>query len=196
MLLILPKTKKPKECMDTVVPRLQARLMREATKTFGPRAGGVKLDLPMIVKGSEYPEVQFSDDRLSAYANLTDVAGEHWENMVYQLAHELVHLLDPRPRHPIGAGATWFEEAIATSFGRKYLHLLGRKVWEPANEYGYAYKCVTEAGANHLYLAGKLRKEYGHLSDIPELALKKAFNCRPEISKQLSQRFHDQSRIA
>lgn len=196
MLLTLPKIKKPKECMNTVVSRLQDYLMKEATKTFGPRSGGVKLDLPKIVNGSEYPEVQFSYDKLSAYANLTDEAGERWENMVYQLAHELVHLLDPRPRHPDGPGATWFEEAIATSFGRKYLHLLAREVWEPKNEYEYAYKCVTEAGTNHLYLAGKLRQEYGHLSDIPEFALESAFKCRPEISKQLSQRFHDQTRIA
>lgn len=196
MLNTLPRKKSPSDCLDTVVLRLQNFLNKEAVKTFGQRNSNIALLPPVIVPGSTYAEVQFTKDERSAYANLSPYAGEHWENMVYQLAHELVHLLDPLKRPPDGPGATWFEEAVATSFALKYLRLLGRRVWEPSGDYEYAYACIKEAGPNHLYVAGQLRRQFGHLSNIPADALKNAFNCRQEIADQLARRFLEKDRIA
>lgn len=150
---------------------LQEKLDLCAQQFFGPRKK--QLFSPEFVEGG--PNVRNTRDETGGYAELSLNAAIYWPSAIYELAHEIIHLLDPRPGYPKGKGASWFEEGLAVHFS---LYALERIV-EPTisayflehlkknQKYYTAFKLFLEFDEDEdVYSrARQIRQKAGHFSD-------------------------------
>jgi len=154
----------------TEMAELQAKLDQLARNLFGPRKK--KLLTPKFVDGG--PKVRFTVDDTGAYAELSLYAAGYWPTAIYELAHEIIHILDPRPLPPLGKGANWFEEGLAVHFSLSALReMVGPTVsgsflehLEKNNEkYYVAFQLFSELDEDVYTRAGQIRQSAGHFSD-------------------------------
>lgn len=72
--------------------QLQVELMTEAERLFGPRNNSKNILPPSW--DEEGPHIRYTLDKNGAFAELSYNAKSDWRLATYQLAHEMVHLLD------------------------------------------------------------------------------------------------------
>ena len=88
---------------------MQLQLLRLAEDILGPRDGSKTIYQPVFADNGPY--IRNTPNLDGAFAELSRNAEGYWPTTVYELAHETVHLLNPRP----GIG-NWLSEGIAVAF--------------------------------------------------------------------------------
>jgi hypothetical protein len=91
------------------VRALQLELLVKAEQDLGTRSTNYSIGEPRY--DQDGPRLRFSSDRLAVWAELSLNAAGYWPTLVFELAHETVHLLDPVQGH-----TNFLEEGIATAF--------------------------------------------------------------------------------
>ena len=128
---------------------------------FGPRDCSYKLwDQPQFYE--QGPNIRFSIDQDGVWVELSYNGRKYWPTVLYEMAHETVHLLDP-----VVGSATYLEEGVAVAFSIQVQHLYGVKVQVPSMpSYAHALKLVGKLPGNALSAAARIRREVGRFSNV------------------------------
>ena len=108
MELTLPVLSDPRED-PSAFWKIQCELLRLAEDTLGPRDASKVIYQPVFADDGPY--IRNTPNLDGAFAELSRNAETYWPTAVYELAHETVHLLNPKP----GVG-NWLSEGIAVAF--------------------------------------------------------------------------------
>ena len=105
---ILPSASSPgKE--PSALWSVQLQLLKLAEDTLGPRDASKTICQPVFTDHD--PNIRNTPNLDGAFAELSRYAEGYWPTVVNELAHETVHLLNPKP----GVG-TWLSEGVAVGF--------------------------------------------------------------------------------
>lgn len=142
--------------------QLQLALMRYAESLFGTRSGGKILYLPDF--DAEGPHVRHTPNFDGAYADLSFRSKTSWNCALYEMAHETVHLLDPRGTPEHLPKASNFEEAVATAFAMHCSDIAGGTYLAPSPNYATALEHTASFRAHIFRVAYYVRRSFGHFS--------------------------------
>ncbi|PPE61931.1 hypothetical protein F157LOC_00765 [Pectobacterium brasiliense] len=170
---------------------LQCKLDTFAQELYGPRNQLILLKPPVFNDDPDAPQVRFGHG--GAFAELDMAAAKDWSYCIYQLAHETVHLLDPRPRPPFGKGSNYLEEGVAVEFS-----LLASMILAPnpkkvgTDSYKEARRRILKIGSKNFHQKIRnMREAAGHFSDVSsQLVEKIAPQCRGLNSTKLVESFY------
>ena len=108
MELTLPSALPPRED-PSALWSVQLHLLRLAEDTLGPRDASKTICQPVFTDHG--PNIRNTQNLDGTFAELSRKAEPYWPTLINELAHETVHLLNPKP----GDG-TWLSEGIAVAF--------------------------------------------------------------------------------
>ncbi|MCW2482811.1 hypothetical protein, partial [Candidatus Symbiopectobacterium sp. NZEC135] len=172
---------------------LQRQLDKYAQSIFGPRNSKKKLLAPEFnADAAEGPHVSNTIDLDGGYASLSTVASTSWYATVYELAHETIHLLDPRPAPPFAKGSNWFEEGIAVEFALHCTEIVfGERPAINSPTYETAWNLTKKiVEAKFFNDCKNIRLECGHFADANFHVIKKhAPKCDSRVIIELIKRF-------
>ena len=94
MELTLPEAPSPGQD-PSALWSMQLQLLRLAEDTLGPRDASKVIYQPIFVEDG--PHIRNTPNLDGAFAELSRNAEGYWPTVVKELAHETVHLLNPRP---------------------------------------------------------------------------------------------------
>ncbi len=166
---------------------IQNTLMRHAESPFGTRNVQTTLCQPSF--HSNGPQLRNTPTLDGAFAELSPHAAGYWPTVVYELAYETIHLLDP-----LAGITTWLEEGAAVEFSVLMSRPLTSHPMEPSagTNYAAARDLVEHLPKPVLASIGHLRHTFGPLSSIiqdrildafpsvpPDIALKLTTPCKP-----------------
>ena len=158
MELTLPSTLSPRED-PSAVWSLQLQLLRLAEDTLGPRDASKTICQPVFADGGPY--IRNTPNLDGAFAELSRNAEGYWPTTLYELAHETVHLLNPKP----GTG-NWLAEGIAVAFSAYAQRQYGL---EPQNinmeSYKRSLELVSELPPDPLTAGRRIRVACGSLNN-------------------------------
>ena len=184
---------------DSQLWQLQLLLDEYAQQIFGPRNPDKQLYQPTFSSNpAEQPCVINTISGDGGFAQLSVNASTYWPTTVYELAHETVHLLDPRPAPPVGKGSNWLEEGVAVEFS---LHcagiIFGKVPTVNSPKYVTAKNITLKLGRQDLFeKCKKIREECGHFADATYDAIKMhAPSCDETALRKLTTRFDTTSLI-
>jgi len=167
---------------------LQDKLDQLAQNLFGSR--NKKLLAPEFVDGG--PNVRFTVDGTGAYAELSLTAAGYWPTAIYELAHEIIHLLDPRPIPPVGKGASRFEEGLAVNFSLAVSQAIGdypemseHLKDEKYKKYANAHQLFSRVGGDLYIRAREIRQQAGHFSDA---TAQNFISVSPKLHEHIAQK--------
>lgn len=165
---------------DAAVWHVQQTLLAEAERLLGKRDQAKRLCQPTFA--ADGPRIINTSTLDGAFARLSENAAVYWPSLVYELAHETVHLLDPVVGH-----TNWLEEGIAVAFSIHAQSLLGcTKVQQPASgAYFDAFQLASRLPGGAFPFAFAVRSRFGSLAGFNAGELKAAF---PVVSKDLAKR--------
>jgi hypothetical protein len=155
--------------------QLQTEFMAEAEKLFGLR------DKTKIIYQPSWdidgPHVRYTPSKDGAFAELGFNAKTDWKMVVYQLAHETVHLLDQHG----GKKTHLLEEGAAVRFSLDMMTKYGFDTFglPKIESYQTALKLFNSLGEDPYYIAKVCREICGNFISIDEMILKA--KC-PEIN--------------
>lgn len=170
---------------------LQHKLDACAQELFGPRNSSKQLYQPKFVDGG--PNVRNTPALDGGFAELSMSAAGNWPAAIYELAHETIHLLDPRPSYPIGKGASWLEEGLAVNFSlRVSRELAGHNIKVSQKKYQIANGLICRLGGGVFESLKVIRHRSGHFSDATVLDILAVVPGTPvHVAKKLSLSFYD-----
>lgn len=168
---------------------VQLHLLRIAEDLLGPRDPSKALWQPQFEGAG--PNVRFSLDRRSVFAELSTNGESYWPTALYELAHETVHLLDPG----LLGTANYLEEGIAVAFSiyAQHLYCVGR-VQTPSegSKYSLALKLVSALPGQPLLCAGRIRRDVGRFSAVTPQDLVRLFpNMNQQFANALTRKFSE-----
>lgn len=179
--------------------QLQLLLDQYAQELFGPRSYQKILYQPTFsINKGEQPHVINSKSEDGGWAHLSVNASTYWPTTVYELAHETVHLLDPRPAPPYGKGSNWLEEGVAVEFSLHCARIIcGATPPVGSKKYNKARNLALKIGKENFFeKCKKLREECGHFADTTIDAIKlHSPRCDETAVKKLIERFDDSKLI-
>ena len=108
MELTLPAASSPRE-NPSALWSVQLQLLRLAEDILGQRDASKTICQPVFA--DDGPHIRNTPNLDGAFAELSRRAEAYWPTVVNELAHETVHLLNPKP----GIG-NWLSEGIAVAF--------------------------------------------------------------------------------
>lgn len=154
---------RPDLCPEKVW-ELQVKLDACAQQLFGERNPHKILLPPKFV--ADGPQIRNTPNLDGGYAELSPSAAGDWPLAIFQLAHETIHLLDPRPAYPIGKGASWLEEGLAVNFSLTISKVFGQHSMKVGDKkYQTANNIFTRIGGDLYQRAKQIRSRSGHFSD-------------------------------
>ncbi|MHA6306241.1 hypothetical protein ACX3SV_03955 [Hafnia paralvei] len=174
---------------------LQFLLDQHAQELFGSRNPHKKLYRPTFSSNeSEQPCVYNSKSEDGGWAQLSVNAATYWRTTVYELAHETLHLLDPRPATLDAKGSNWLEEGIAVEFSLHCVNVIyGITPPVLSAKYNKAKNLAIKIGKVNFFEKCKLiRQRSGHFADATIDDIRKsAPDCEESIAIKLTKRFDD-----
>lgn len=163
---------------------LQEKLDILAQKLFGARNPAKQLLFPKFV--ADGPHVRNTYNLDGGYAELSLNAAGYWPTAIYELAHETIHLLDPRPGFPIGQGASWLEEGLAVNFSISVARANGDKFAKVnSKKYQIANGLFSRIGGNLFSRAKQIRDKSGHFSDAK---IQDILSIAPQIPEHVAKK--------
>ena len=168
MELTLPSTLSPRED-PSAIWSVQIQLLGLAEDTLGPRDASKTICQPVFADGGPYIRNTPSLD--GAFAELSRNAEGYWPTVVKELAHETVHLLNPKP----GDG-TWLSEGIAVAFSnyaQRQFKLEPQTINMPS--YRRSLELVTELPPDSLTAGRRIREACGSLDNASQSILETLF---------------------
>lgn len=183
---------------------LQLRLLCIAEEIFGPRDSSLQAYIPQldrseiltILTGLELDQPRFTDkgpqinfefksERKAVFAELSRNGERFWPTVLYELAHETIHLLNPGT---LGS-ANYLEEGVAVAFSIHAQHLysipsvaIQKPEKSKGTQYWIALTLVNELPKPVLKHAGLLRQMAGSLRSVSS---KHLLRMLPEIDAGL-----------
>jgi len=117
-----------------------------------------------------------------AFVALSMAASGYWPTVIFELAHETVHLLDP-----IAGYTNWLEEGIAVDYSIYAQFLFGLTPLQPEpGPYMEALQLVRTLPGGSFSAARVIREKIGALSSIKSSQLQDFFpDAEPEVLSQL-----------
>ncbi|MGC1020250.1 hypothetical protein WKH71_05235 [Pantoea agglomerans] len=174
---------------------LQCKLDALAQELYGERNHLITLDPPKFTDDPKAPQVAFSKG--GAYAELNNDAAQDWSYCIYQLSHETIHLLDPRPIPPFGKGANYLEEGVAVEFSLQVSNAIAPEIMSIGDDTGSlkyieAKKRLMKIGIKDFHeKLKKLRLNAGHFADVSsDLVAAITPQCRGKNAAQLTESFY------
>lgn len=144
----------------TAVWEMQQYLLTQAEHLLGP-ADGKRIGRPRFTPVG--PVLRNTPNMRGAYAELSLNAKTWWPTVVFELAHETVHLLNP----VVGNGNR-LEEGIATAFSVQMQKKLRTPTLQQPSRGAYynAWQWAEQLPGGAFAAAKKLRKAHGALGAI------------------------------
>ena len=189
MELTLPATPSPREDPSGLWS-MQVHLLKLAEDILGPRDTSKLVYQPVF--HDDGPHIRNTPNLDGAFAELSRNAEGYWPTALYELAHETVHLLNPRP----GIG-NWLEEGIAVAFSRYseqryglYNQCIGM------DSYRRALELVSRLPSDPLVAGRLIREACGALNNATENIVMTLFpgadsGTLTEICKQFERDWSD-----
>jgi hypothetical protein len=145
---------------------VQQDLLARVQALLGTRDETKKIYQPIFTDGGPY--LSNTPNLDGAFAALSKSAAGYWPTVVYELAHETVHLLDP-----VAGFTSWFEEGIAVAFSVEMSRLLTSHPMVPdLPSYLEALALVQRLSPSAFEAARAFRTAHGRLSSATAEALR------------------------
>ena len=168
----LPETR-PKDD-PSALWALQLELLSEAESVLGPRDAWKKILPPQFADDGPYIRNTLNLD--GALVTLSRNAELYWPTVVFEMAHETVHLLDPIP-----GNTNNLEEGVAVAFSLKVQESYSVAIQTPSMaSYLFALHLVHMLSPAPLEAAKLLREQVGPLSSVTEIHLIELF---PDVER-------------
>lgn len=162
---------------------LQLELMSTAEAMLGPRDGAKKIYQPQFTDNG--PLLRNTPAMDGAYVELSRAGQSYWPTVVFELAHETVHLLNP-----IAGDTNNLEEGIAVAFSLHIQPSYGISVPISMPPYVHALQLVLALPDDPLKAARRVRQQVGALSAVTAHSLSKLFPAAPSaVLEELAGRF-------
>ncbi len=200
--IALPKTK-PEDDHESL-RKMQEDLLQWAEELFGQRETSWTL-LPPIF-GDRNPYIFFPDlQNISSIKEIEPIklvqiklgcrALDNWNRVLFQLAHEVIHLLNPL--HPDHGKANYLEEGVACAFSsyvQRRCSITGSDfVRDNLPAYKYAHSLIKRLPAGNIAAAKRIRREMTpgtSFSSISKEDLLRIFrNINPKHADALTSKF-------
>ena len=183
MELTLTSTLSPKED-PSAVWSVQLQLLSLADDILGPRDASKTICQPVFADDGPY--IRNTPNLDGAFAELSRNAEGYWPTVVNELAHETVHLLNPKP----GVG-TWISEGVAVAFSnyaQQQFKLEPQRVKKPS--YRRSLELVSKLPPDPLTAGRRIREACGTLDNATQSVLETLFpSVDPEALKDLCKPF-------
>jgi hypothetical protein len=152
----------------TNLQKLQDALIKVAERHFGKRDLSFTVKLPVYGDG---PRIRLSYLEKWAYAELSLYAARYWPTAVFELAHEVIHLLNP-----VDGCTNYLEEGIAVEFQDFFApQFSGEKISVVLPSYLEAQRLVRGLHKEPFKAAKKIRALCGSLSSVSYNDLSRLF---------------------
>ena len=177
----LPQTRPQDD--PAVLWALQVELLSVAESLLGPRDVSKKICQPQFT--DDGPQLRNTPNLDGAFVELSRGGEGYWPTVVFEMAHETVHLLNP-----IAGNTNNLEEGVAVKFSLYVQPSYGILIWPRTTSYLYALQLVGMLPGGPLEATKHLRDRVGALSDVTELHLGELFpNVDRVILNKLAERF-------
>lgn len=168
MELILPKGLPPSE-NPTALWSVQQQLLGLAEDILGPRDTSKIICQPVFT--DDGPMIRNTLSLDGAFAELSRNAENYWPTVIYELAHETVHLLNPKA----GVG-NWLSEGMAVAFSQYALQSYGMDPQEVKMEsYRRSLELVSKLPPDPLTAGRRIREGCNSLNDATGFILESLF---------------------
>lgn len=178
---------------------LQLQLLHLAEGIFGPRDSLLKSYQPQFADGGSLtilsglelcrprftedgPQINFDFDKKWVFAELSTNGEYYWPTVLYELAHETIHLLNPGT---LGT-ANYLEEGVAVAFSiYAQLWFSTPRIQTPSegSKYDRAFRLVNALPGPLLTNTSRIRRDVGRFSEVKPQDLVRLF---PDIDMQLA----------
>ena len=184
MVIQLPPTN-PKDDPETLWA-LQLELLELTEALLGSRDATKKIYQPKFAANG--PHVRYTPNRDGAFVELSRNGEQYWPTVVYEMAHETVHLLNP----VLLGEANNLEEGVAVAVSGMVQPSYGiEKVQSPSlPSYGLALRLVGMLPGHPLTSARLIRESFGALSVVTAKDLGELFpQVNPKVLQGLAAKF-------
>ena len=162
---------------------LQLELLSMAESVLGPRDILKKIYQPKFT--DEGPQLRNTPNLDGAFVELSRFGECYWPTVVYEMAHETVHLLDPIP-----GNTNNLEEGVAVAFSLDVQPSYGVSMRPSEPSYHYALQLVWMLPGGPLEAANRVRRRYGALGSVTAQILEELFpNIDRAILSKLAEKF-------
>ena len=166
MVMRLPDTNPIND--PTTLWALQNELLSLAELYLGPRNPSKKIYQPIFA--GAFPCIRNTPDLGGAFVELSRAGKFYWPTVVFEMAHETVHLLDP-----IVGSTNNLEEGVATAFSVEIQSSYGIDVRPEKASYTRALLLCRKLPLDPLLAGKRVRERFGALSTIKENQLGQIF---------------------
>lgn len=163
---------------------VQLQLLELAEDVLGPRDGSKVMFQPVFTDHG--PNIRNTPNLDGAFAELSRNAEGYWPTVISELAHETVHLLNPKSGY-----GTWLSEGIAVAFS-DYAQRQFKLKPQGVNMASYrrSQKLVAGLPPDPLTAGRRIREACGSLDNATRSILGKLFpSVDPETSTELCKPF-------
>ena len=164
---------------------LQEQLLSIAEESLGPRDTRINIAAPAF--SDDHPTILYNPVIQEARARLSPNGKTYWPTVVRELAHETVHLLNPK-----NGDGTWLSEGVAEAFSQYAQRRFNRDpqaITMPS--YKRALELVSTLPPDPLTAGRRIRENCGSLDAATPADLVKLFppNVSRDTLTQLCQPF-------
>ena len=138
---------------------LQVDLLSMAESVLGRRDLSKKIYQPQF--SDDGPCIRNTPNLDGAFTELSRAGERYWPAVVFEMAHETVHLLDPVP-----GSTNNLEEGVAVAFSLHVQPSFGVCLQSSIPSYICAYQLVCNLPGGPLRAAGRVRNRFDALNDI------------------------------
>ena len=169
---------------------MQRQLLSLAEDVLGPRDVSKTICQPTFVAGG--PRIRNTSNPDGAFAELSLKAKGYWPTALMELAHETVHLLNPKK-----GNGTWLEEGIAVAFSRYSEQRYGLdNQYIGMDSYRRALELVSRLPPDPLVAGRLIREACETLNNATESIVMTLFPCADsetltELCKQFERDWSD-----
>ena len=162
---------------------LQLELLSMAESVLGPRDKSKKIYQPKFT--DEGPLLRNTPNLDGAFVELSRSGESYWPTVVYEMAHETVHLLDPSP-----GNSNNLEEGVAVAFSMDVQLSYGINIRPSMPSYRYALQLVWMLPGGPLKAANRVRGRDSALGSATAQLLEKLFpNTDRDMLSKLAEKF-------
>ena len=177
----LPQTN-PRDDPDALWA-LQLELLATAESVLGIRDLSKKILRPRFT--DDGPRIYNTPKLDGAEVGLSRNGECYWPTVIFEMAHETVHLLNP-----ITGDANYFEEGVAVAFSLSAQAVYGVRVPVSMQSYQYALQLVSALPGGPLEVGRRVRDRVGGLNVATEQDLTELFPGTDRvILSKLAERF-------
>ena len=162
---------------------LQLELLSMAESTLGHRDITKKIYSPQF--SDEGPCIRNTPNLDGAFAELSRAGECYWPTVVFEMAHETVHLLNPVP-----GNANNLEEGVSVAFSLRVQYSYGISIQPSIPAYLQAFQISSMLPGGPLRAAKRVRDRVDSLNDITAQGLRELFPSIDEVvCGRLAERF-------